>query len=131
MPEEPRVVRYKLGRECTLSIDGVAYKSVTDCYLRIRSVTQEAHHGGNLSGAEITIRRDLAVEFTLLDADEATQLDNLLITPGADPIVEIKIENNHAPRTFLATLHDMREPQGLAVVVSTQWEVRQWGQRTE
>lgn len=130
MPDPPRVLKYRLGRDCTLTIDGVAYKSVTDAVLRVRSVSQDAHHGGNTSGAEITIRRDLAVEFTLLDYEEAEKIDYLVSVPGSDPIVEVSVENGHVVRTFLATLHDVREQQGLSNTVASQWEVRQWGQRT-
>ena len=76
------------------------------------------------------IRRDLEIEFSLLDFEEAQFLDGKISVPGSDPIVEVSVQQGHVSRVFLATIHDVGEEQGVSSVVNSQWQLRQWGQRT-
>jgi len=125
-----RELKYRLGRNCVLIVDGTVLKSVKDAYLRVRAVTQDATGPGNTSSSDIVIRRDLSVEFNLLDCDESQFLDGKVAAAGADPIVEVSVQGGHVARVFLATVHDQSEPQGVAEVVASQWILKQWGQRT-
>jgi hypothetical protein len=124
-----RELKYRLGRNCILTVDGTVLKSVTDAYLRIRASNYDATGPGNKSSAEIVIRRDATVEFTLLDFDESQFLDGK-ITATDEPIVEVSVQQGHINRVFLAKIHDVSEQQGVTEVVASQWELKQWGQRT-
>lgn len=125
-----RELKYRLGRNCVLLVDGTVLKSVKNCYLRVRAVTQDATGPGNTSSSEIVLRRDLSVEFDLLDFEEAQFLDGKVAEAGADPIVEVSVQGGLQARVFLATVHDQSESQGVADVVAAQWLLKQWGQRT-
>lgn len=125
-----RELNYRLGRNCTLTVDGTVLKSIKNAYLRVRAVTQEVTGPGNTASSEIVLRRDLSVEFDLLDFDESQFLDGKIAVPGADPIVEVGVQNGHINRVFLATIGDASESQGVTDVVAPQWVLKQWGQRT-
>lgn len=126
----PRTLELRLGRNCSLIVDGTLLQSVTDALLRVRTTTQEATGGGSTASAEIVVRRDLSIDFTLLDWAEAQFMDSkVAASPGADPIVEVHVANGHLSRVFLAKVHDVDEGQGVGEVVSSRWELRQWGQR--
>ena len=128
MPSRP--LEYRLGRNCVLTVDGTVLKSITDAYLRLKAQGQDATGPGNRSSSEIVIRRDLEIEFALLDFVETQYLDGKISVPGSDPIVEVSVQQGHVSRVFLATMHDVSEEQGVSNVVSSQWQFRQWGQRT-
>jgi hypothetical protein len=125
-----RTLAYRLGRNCTLTIDGTVLQSVTDASLRERVVTLDCTGGANTSSAEIVVRRDLIVEFALLDFDESQYLDGKVTSAGADPIVEVSFQGGHKNRIFLATLHDSSEDQPLRDAVQSSWTLKRWGQRT-
>ena len=124
-----RTLEYRLGRNCTLTIDGTVLQSVTNAFLRVRVVTLECAGGGNTSGAEIVVRRDHVIEFGLLDFTESQFLDGKITSPGADPIVEVSFQGGHINRVFNATLHDASEEQPLQGAVESSWTLKQWGQR--
>ena len=128
MPSRP--LEYRLGRNCVLTVDGTILKSITDAYLRVKAQGQDATGPGNRSSSEIVIRRDLEIEFSLLDFTESQYLDGKIAVPGSDPIVEVSVQQGHVSRVFLATIHDVGEEQGHTSVVTSQWQLRQWGQRT-
>jgi len=125
-----RTLAYRLGRNCTLTIDGTVLQSVTDATLRERVVALDATGGANTSSSEIVIRRDLIVEFGLLDFDESQFLDGKVTSYGANPIVEVSFQGGHKNRIFFATLHDSSEEQPLRDAVQSTWTLKRWGQRT-
>lgn len=125
-----RELQYRLGRNCTLIVDGTVLQSVKDAFLRVTVVTQDATGPGNRASSEIVLRRDISFEFTLLDFEEAQYLDGKVAAAGSDPIVAVTVEGGHQARVFLATVHDQSEPQGVADVVASQWTLKQWGQRS-
>lgn len=125
-----RVLNYRLGRNCVFIVDGTVLKSVTDAFLRVRVTTQDATGPGNHVSSDIVIRRDISFEFVLLDVDEAQFLDGKVAVPGTETLVLADVQQGHVSRSFLATIHECSEQQGLADVVNSQWEIRQWGQRT-
>jgi hypothetical protein len=125
-----RELKYRLGRSCVLTVDGVALASVKNAYLRVRAVTQEVTGPGNTASSEIVLRRDHSIEFDLLDFDESQFLDGKIASAASDPIVEVSVQGGHINRVFLATIGDASESQGITEVVAPQWTLKQWGQRT-
>lgn len=125
-----RTIEYRLGRKCVLTVDGVVLQSVTDALLRVTVQTVEASGGGNTAETQLVVRRSHQVDFQLLDFEEAQLLDGKIAVPGSERLVEVSVQQGHVARTFIASVHEVEEPQDLRSVVATRWLFRQWGQRT-
>jgi hypothetical protein len=113
-----------------LTVDGVVLKSVTDALLRVTVQTVEASGGGNVAETQLVVRRSHQLDVQLLDFVEAQLLDGKIAVPGKEQLVEVSVEQGHVARTFIASVHEVEEPQDLRSAVATRWLFRQWGQRT-
>lgn len=125
-----RTLEYRLGRNCVLTVDGVVMKSVTDALLRVTVKTIEATGGGNTAESQLVVLRSHQLDVQILDFVEAQLLDGKIAVPGTERLVEVGVEQGHVARTFIASVHEVEEPQDLRSVVATRWLFRQWGQRT-
>jgi len=125
-----RTLEYRLGRKCVLTVDGVVLKSVTDALLRVTVQTVEASGGGNVAETQLVVRRSHQLDVQLLDFVENQLLDGKIAVPGTELLVEVSVQQGHVSRTFIASVHEVEEPQDLRSAVATRWLFRQWGQRT-
>lgn len=124
-----RTVEYRLGRKCVLTIDGTVLQSVTDALLRVTVQTVEASGGGNSAETQLVVRRSHQLDVQVLDFVEAQLLDSKIAVSGSERLVEVSVQQGHVSRTFIATIHEVEEPQDLRNVVVTRWLFREWGQR--